>query len=289
MKTQKLVLGIMISFLIVSCSKDEVVDSNKALTATEAKVDTEIDGIADDVSTVIDDQFEIQRAISGRPSGEEARSGFDNAVQTHLPSCVTITTVVTATTWTRTVDFGTVGCQMPNGNILKGKIIISGSIHFNQSSHIISYTFLNFYHNNKLIQGNKTVVRTMIETNAVPYAHPLVNMSLNLSVTYPNGNVHTRVGVRTREFIGGFLTPLVSHDNVFSVTGNWTTTSPNGTHTTTIIIPLIVKMSCPHIVKGAIQMVRNNNTAVLDYGNGECDNQATLTINGITTTITLGN
>ena len=53
-------------------------------------------------------------------------------------------------------------------------------------------------------------------------------------------------------------------------------------------------MSCmavnkPLLVQGVISIVRNTNTATLDYGDGNCDTIATFTINGVSYTIIIGN
>jgi hypothetical protein len=82
---------------------------------------------------------------------------------------------------------------------------------------------------------------------------------------------------------------MIWQDNIFSITGSWTTTFATGTRTSTIMQPLRIRMNCPHIVRGIIEVVRNNNTATIDFGDGTCDNLATVTINGVTTIITLGN
>jgi len=49
----------------------------------------------------------------------------------------------------------------------------------------------------------------------------------------------------------------------------------------------VIKNSCRWIVEGTIEMVSNSKTTVLDYGMGECDNQATITVNGNINDITL--
>jgi hypothetical protein len=51
--------------------------------------------------------------------------------------------------------------------------------------------------------------------------------------------------------------------------------------------PLLKKMSCRWIVSGTIEMQAGENLVILDYGDGECDNIATITVNGETTEITL--
>jgi hypothetical protein len=124
--------------------------------------------------------------------------------------------------------------------------------------------------------------------------HPIVTMTIDMTVTFPNGDVYTRVGTRTREIIEGYSTAPWG-DNIYQITGNWTTTRPNGsTRTATITTPLRIRMSCvlqqkPVTVKGIIAFVSGTNTASIDYGNGDCDTTAVLTINGVSNTITIGN
>jgi len=277
MKIKNLVLGLTLSMIILSCSKDETNSSSTEL--KDAQVSAKIDVITEDISKIVEDQFSLQvNPLAGKSN---------QPVETSLPDCATVSIALTATTWTRTIVFDE--CEMPNGNVLDGTIIVSGNTNFDAPSHTISYSFVDFHHNNVLIEGNRTVIRTFQSTAALAQPHPVANMSIDMTLTFPNGNVYTRVGNRVREMIEGFDTPLVWMDNIFSITGSWTTTFPAGTATSTITMPLRVRVNCPFIVRGVVTTVRNENTAILNYGNGECDNQATLTVNGTTTTITLGN
>ena len=154
------------------------------------------------------------------------------------------------------------------------------------------YEFINFYHNAIKIDGTKTFKRVM---SATVGGHPVVTMNMDLNATFPNGNVYHRVGTRVREIIEGMSTPFVLADNVYKITGSWTTTFPNTTlQTSEITTPLHVKMSCinenkPLLVSGIISITRNNRFATIDYGDGTCDNLAIFTINGVPYQITLGN
>lgn len=277
MKIKNLVLGVTLSMFILSCSKDESNSTSTEL--SDAKVSAKIDMATEDVAKIAEDQF----ALQANP-GAGKNSDFQTQA---LPPCATVDIQLTATTWTRTVTFD--NCTLPNGNVIDGTIIVSGSLNFDTPSHTISYSFVDFHHNNILIEGNRTIVRSFQSTATLAAAHPVANMSIDMTLTFPNGNVYHREGNRVREMIEGFDTPMVWADNVFSISGSWTTTFPAGTRTSTITTPLRVEADCPHIVSGVVTTVGTNNTATLDYGNGDCDNQATLTINGTTTTITLGN
>ena len=54
-----------------------------------------------------------------------------------------------------------------------------------------------------------------------------------------------------------------------------------------IVDPLIKKFTCHWIVQGTVRLARDRRPAVLDYGNGECDNLAIIYINGVPHIITL--
>lgn len=276
MKIKTLVLGTALAMFVLSCSQD---DSNNPSGLNEAKVSSKIDMATEDIAKIVEDQYSLQ----ANPGAGRTTQDFNQ--ENTLPSCATVTVTLTETTWTRTVTFD--NCTLPNGNVLDGTVIASGSLNFDTPSYTINYSFVDFHHNNILIEGNKTVVRTVQSTAALATAHPVATMAIDLTATFPNGNSYHRVGNRVREMIEGFGTPLLWADNVFLITGNWTTAFPNGTQSSTITTPLRVEVGCPHIVSGEISIVRNDTTAILNYGNGDCDNQATLTINGNTVTIIL--
>lgn len=272
------------AIVISSCTKDNETSSNSALTSTEISTNAKIDAASNDVADIIDDQFFQQN-----PTGKSTTN-----VNSILPTCASVTVALTPSTWTRTIDFGTTGCPMPNGAVLRGKIIISGSIVTNQMQYVMSYTFENFYHNNTLIQGNRTVTRSFQSTSYSSVVHPVHVMDINMTITSPTGEVYTRVGSRTRECVEGFDTNMIWNDNIYVITGSWATTFPNGNvHTNTISTtnPIRVRMNCDYkIVRGTVTIVKNTHTAVLDYGEGTCDNIATIAIDGgLAVPFTFGN
>lgn len=292
MKTKILVCGIMISLFVVSCSKKDSTEDGK-FTSEEIAMNAKMDIANEDVQQLAETEFDA--TIANGSNAKMAESA--QSTQSLLPACAVITRVpafgilpTVGQLVTKTINFGITGCPMPNGNVLKGKIIISFIFNPTAITHTITYQFDGFYHNAIKFNGNKTFTRTLTAATANAAPHPIVTMDINMTATFPNGNMATRVGTRTREIIEGFTTAIPT-DNIWRITGAWTTTFQNTTtQTCTITTPLIVKFTCPFVVKGVVTFVRNSNTAVLDYGNGDCDNQATIAINGGTpVAITLGN
>jgi hypothetical protein len=293
MKTKLLMFTLILSLAIISCTKDSEPDENTAvITAAEASVNARIDIANDDVSDVVEEQEASTYANTTSGKMESANSTLAICASiTRIPAPGTA--ITPGTLVTKTIDFGTAGCTLQNGNTLKGKIIITFTYQPDATEHTITYTFENFYHNNIKFEGTKTFTRTMTVATPNSPSHPVVVMHMDMTATL-NGNTYTRIGQRTREIIEGYGTASWT-DNVYRVIGHWTTTFPNTTlQTSTITTPLIVKMSCiavnkPLIVKGIITFERNNHLATLDYGNGDCDNIAVFTINGNSYNISIGN
>jgi hypothetical protein len=285
MKKKILLFGMVLSLMTISCSKDKD-DVATNMTSEEASANAKVDAASDDVANIVDD-------LSSNAAYGEIAGRSTAATAQYLPGCATVSTTQSTTnnitTYTRTVVFDANGCTMQNGNILKGTIIITFVPNPNAATHTVTYTFVNFYHNAIKLEGNKTFTRTMTPgTNS----HPIVTMNMDMTATFPNGNVYTRVGTRIREIIAGYG-DTEWQNNVYQITGNWSTTFPNGTtRYSTITSPLIIKLApgCNHhFVQGIISFVQNDNTATLDYGDGTCDAIAIFTINGVAHTITLGN
>ncbi|WP_396211608.1 hypothetical protein [Flavobacterium sp.] len=287
MKTTQFILGLALVFTFYSCNIDDK-EEKGTITSEEMQVNAKIDIASDDVSNIVEEQLTLDDGIVGR--------GTTSATQ-FLPACAVVTRVpetgvpAVGQNIVKTINFGTSGCEMPNGNVLKGVIIITIPYLPNATTHTITYQFVNFYHNAIKFDGTRTFSRTM---SAAVDGHPIVTMNMDFNATFPNGNVYTRVGTRVREIIEGMNTPFILADNIYKITGSWTTTFPNTTvQTSTITTPLNVKMSCisvnkPLLVSGVITITRNNNVATLDYGDGTCDNLAIFTLNGVAYSITFG-
>lgn len=293
-KITKFLFPILVLVAFFACEKENETTTD-TFTADDALVSAKIDIASDDISNIADQLFDNNDGspISYRGVNND-NSVFSNcAIITRVPAFGTV--ITPGTQVTKTIDFGTTGCTLNNENIVKGKIIISFVYQPTAVSHTVTYTFDNFYHNNIKFVGTKTFTRSLTAATATAAPHPIVVMLLDMTITMPNGDVYTRVGTRTRELVEGFDTPIVFADNIYKITGNWTTTHPNGTvQTATVTTPLRARMSClvvnkPLLVLGVITFVKNGVTATLDYGNGVCDNTAVFTINGTSYTIIIGN
>ena len=263
--SKKVVTTVMVlGLLFTSCSQDESADSDsQSQDYSEIVLSSEVDDASAALDDIALDVYNVQE------SSETSRT---SDTFTNLPDCVTITVVVQQAYREVTLDFGTEGCLV-HGNLLNGKIILSWERNPEAQQVYITKTLEDFYFNAKNILGNKTILKQLSNDNGNPqYTH-----TLDLTVIWPNGAQASSEGTKIREWIEGQGNGVWS-DNVFEITGNWTTTFVNGnTHSYAVDIPLRREVVCYYFVSGSVNVERTNFSGVLDYGDGDSDNQATFT------------
>jgi hypothetical protein len=291
MKTHKMIALVSLSVLLfMGCQNQEDLaqDQESAISNEEVISDIEMDNIVDDVSTITEDQFGVQQSLTNKNT---------TPYKSMLPDCVKITTELSNGSWIKTVDFGTTGCTLANGNVLKGKIIISFANDFTSKEIVMTHKLDGFYHNETKIEGTQTTTRTLKSTALLVAIHPVNTLTLKLQITSKEGKVYERIGTRVREMVEGFSTVGNWEDNVFLVWGYSQSKLSNGTTYNTKVDanPLRFVAACklPFPTKGTANHSKTNADNVivieskLDFGNGDCDKIATITIKGITKEITL--
>jgi hypothetical protein len=85
----------------------------------------------------------------------------------------------------------------------------------------------------------------------------------------------------------GAATPFIYTDDVYYITGSTSVTnSTTGLTKFEALTPLVNKLDCAYILAGRVKITLGVTAAIVDFGNGNCDNQGTLEINGIIIPIT---
>ncbi len=253
---------IIVAFAFVSCSEEDSVETDEQnVDITEVKLASEIDIVGESISDIIIDTYEIQER-------NELNRAENN--QMNLPDCVSITILIEQDFREITLDFGTDGCMI-NGHLLRGQIVLSYSRNIEAQEILINYALEDFYFDEIQVLGSRTLLRQLSNDNG----NPQFTHSLDLTVIWPNGAQASREGLIIREWVEGFGSGVFT-DNVYEVTGNWTTTFVNGNmHSYEVLIPLRREVVCYYFVSGSVDMQRPNFGGIFDYGSGECDNQAT--------------
>lgn len=261
----KVVIATMIFGLLFTACTDLGSDNQEP--ETTGYVELVLSTDADNAIAVMDDiAFDVYN------EQESNETGRLNSSYSNLPDCVTITLVAEQNSRELTLDFGTEGCLV-HGNELKGIMILSWERDPEAQEVLITQTLENFYFNEKNILGGKTILRELSNENENPQA----THTIDYTIIWPNGAEASRGGVVVREWVEGFGSG-VWNDNVFEITGYWTTNFVNGnTHNYEVIIPLRREVICYYFVSGSVDIEWPNVSGVLDYGDGPCDNLATFT------------
>lgn len=263
---KKGVLGLMVLGLtFTSCSKDETTETeNQVQDTSEVERSAEIDQIDNVLGDLVIDAYE------GQELSETGRTTYNG----DIPDCVTITVVVQQNYRQVTLDFGTEGCLV-RGHLLKGQIVFDYTRDPEAQQIAINYNLVDFYFDAKNIIASRSILKELSNDNG----NPQFTHDLSITVIWPNGLQASREGTRIREWIEGFGSGVFS-DNVFEITGDWEATFVNGnTHTYEVIVPLRREVICYYFVSGSFDVQRTNFGGVFDFGDGDCDNQATFTFN----------
>ena len=272
MKRQKLTFGIialaLFGLVLTSCNESDTIQeelSTEEIDLKAAETEAEIDKVSDESSAIIEEAYLM----------EEFPITKSNVTDRYLPDCVTITVVIVQNMKTVTLDFGE-GCELRNGNFVSGKIIMTYERDPEAASKMITYSFEGFYFNRKNVEGGGSILRDRSNENGNPQS----TKTFDVTVTWPDGLFASKIGEKVREMIEGQSTTAWG-DNVFLITGNWTFTRRNGNVLSAKIIKeLRRELACKFLVSGTIELSKNLDTAILDYGDGECDDLATVSVNG---------
>lgn len=161
-------------------------------------------------------------------------------------------------------DFGLTDQVCNDSVIRKGKV--TAKYYFKPSKKQldrIRYTTTDYYRNRIGVKGTKLVVFKDLNTVTITVK--------DAKILKPNGSVVTWSSERTRENI--------SPGN-FKITGySFGTNASNKPYKLTILNPLLVSYGCSYIQKGSVKLERTGKKdAVIEYGDGACDDKAKLTV-----------
>jgi len=298
----------LLALTMVACKKEKSntqdpaeqyeITTSKLSSESDAEAEVVYDGVFDDVMGASDEVGVYGSGIFGREYGlDTAQRCFTVRVDrpnAPLPFPVIIT-----------VTFPQSGCMGPDGRVRRGQIktVYTNRLMIPGAESVT--TFLN-YSVDSVTVGGTYRIKNIVDPVQIMIFPPQYNHKWLVTVVggrlgYPNGSLVEWNSTKTIEQIEGSHTPIL-RDDVFKITGHANGASVRvilGSSTSVIAWsseitePLIRKNTCRWIVKGKIRTVRRNlsNTspwvAILDFGDGRCDNLATLNVNGRIRIITL--
>ncbi len=271
---KKLFFGlVVVSMALMACNQDEDLAQTIVEQTVASEDMTNAQNLAIDAEEQVDEQLEL---LENELQGSNASS---------RNACVEITV---EQPWgifpnTVTLDFGD-GCTGPKGRTRTGKIIVVISDTLKNTGATRTLTFDEFFIDEVNIEGQKILTNQGLNNEEQPY----FTRQTQIQINYPNGTSASWNSNYTVTQTGGLDAP-VFYDNVYEITGSSSGVNRNDVpFTTTINQALVKEIGCPWIVSGVIILTVNDKDRSIDYGEGACDNKATITFaNGNTKQIIL--
>lgn len=259
--------------MFTACKRDKIKDNTDSTEDTQyAEDQARMDQAFDDAGNIADE------------AGTMGNVALKGAVA--LGGCATVTRDTVSVPHTITIDFGTTNCTCLDGRVRRGQIIVSYNGKYKDSGYVHTISFNSYYVNDNRVLGTKTVQNMGHNSSG----HSYYNITINgMMIRNATGDTASHTSNRVRTWITGENTPQRSDDS-YSITGNGTLTKANGkSFSMSITSPLIVAINCKWIKQGTISITPQgaSSARLLDFGSGNCDDQATITVGAHSKTITL--
>jgi hypothetical protein len=241
--------------------------------------------VTDDTSTITNDDNAAENAfydmkVAADSAGTEAKTKLKSLTK---DSCVAVE-VISYDAATKTgkveLDFGTTNCPCKDGKQRRGKIEVEYKGDKKVVGTQVIYTPNQYFVNDFGVAGKKTV------TYSAPYTWTI--KVENGVVTKPDGKTITWSSNRVRTMVSGTSTPE-PNDDAYEVSGTSSGKNSAGNdYSFETETPLLFSYGCQYITSGKLKIKRSGKKdAVVDYGDGTCDDKGTVTVGTWTKDITL--
>jgi hypothetical protein len=178
------------------------------------------------------------------------------------------------------VDFGTTDCVCKDSKTRRGKITIDYTGALGATGSEVVYTPEKYFVNSYGVSGIKSIKIIDKLTHSIKVE--------NGKITKPDGGVITWKSDRVRKMVAGDDTPLFLLDDAYEIEGTSSGINSAGkTYAFATKTPLLKSLGCQWIKSGKLEIQREGKKdAIIDYGNGICDDKATLNVGTWTKEIT---
>lgn len=296
MKTQILILITLISFTMFSCqnfsglenssstSSDDVVVKSAEIASSDILTESIADELGYEAEFLASSEH-LLRELAKFHKGKHLLEGHRGSryMDGYSPE-ITIDTAETGYPVVITIDYGD-STILKNGRTITGLVTIdiSADRHTDGATRTITYT--NCVIDSVTVDGVDTEVFNGDSTTT-----RTITSSSEITFVLADGTVIDRTGNYVRNWVAGLDTPLEHDDDVIETTGSsQASTSTGNVWAREITEPLVRMGDCRHHVSGIVQFSQNGSVlATLNYGDGECDNLAVLTVDGEDVEIELG-
>lgn len=285
---KKVLLSLAVIAALSACDKNDQLIEDMPLADIELKSTTEsvvtteasLDDLAEAAEYEVDlftGTDEAMTTIAAEQDGIELKAGGEGHMSRYRDrykwgKCPDIHIVKEEGGWPRTItlNYGE-STELENGRVISGIIEIYQTASRRVNGATRTVTFKEFSVDAVGIAGTSTKTFKKDEFK--------VDIVRDLTFTLEDGTTIHRDAVRVRTWTQGMDTPLDHTDDIFEITGSVTCVdSDENEYSRLITTPLIKKGGCRYIVAGEVTLSKNGvDFATINYGDGECDNMATMT------------
>ena len=262
---------VSLTFVFTSCKKDQ----NTVNETSSSSDDALAERIYDNVSNIADEAYSEK---SGTLKSTDVRRLF-------LGDCVEISLDTVSVPHALIIDFGTENCLCNDGRYRRGKIIVSFTGRYRHPGTVITHGFDDYYVDDNKVEGTKVVTNMGFNADSNMYYQIEV---VGVIFKANDGGTVSWTSSLIREWVEGLRT-FTLWDDVYLISGTSSGIRADGqTWQRVTLTPLRKELGCRHFVSGTLEITPGERPIrILDYGTGECDNIATLLVNGVVYTIYL--
>ncbi len=244
--TKRLMALCFLSMLVFSCSKDaeNPLEVNGTITETEVKTVLDIDQVSGVTDQLVNEIFQAG----------------DSAKNLNLTDCYQAD--YTDTGFKVTFE----NCSVDNSENLNGTISAVYEIGMNTSNVVV--TFTNLMVGDIAINGTRAFSFSSENTENITF-----NITSDLVITMADGAVIKEKGNK----VVGILFDGSFENGVITLDGQWTVEADGNTYVVEVTSLLETPFGCTYVSKGSMTLAKNGLQVSVDFGDGTCDDMATLT------------
>ena len=270
MKRVRIIAATLIAFSFIACNEEDLNEESIDAQVTEADISSEqsADATYEEIDDIVEEGILIApdngRSEMGR--GESLRC----AEVSHDEENKIIEIVFDGT------------CEGAGGHVKSGKVIITCNDRRYIPGSFRSVTFEDFFFDDVQVEGTRTI------TNISESIESAIVFNIKTEggkLTFPDGTFISREADHTRTWERA-TSPL---NDVVRLIGNASGVRRDGVaYTSDITTELVFQASCIASgtaripVSGVKELNWNDNSLIVDFGDGTCDNLASFTLNGVT-------
>jgi len=269
--------------LVCSCKDEERLTASDTQDISEEALTDSYFQDTDDMAGVAIESPDDDTYSGGRKNGSIV-------IQDDRFKCAGIVVSIDATgniehpTGVITVDFGIAGCTDTRGNVRKGKLKFAYDGRRFQPGSKVVMTPENYSINEIKLEGVRTSTNVQGSTSDAPKFRVVLE---NGKATFPDGSFAERESDITWEWIRA-VNPADDHlliDQVSTANG---TTRGGRSYTVSVVEDLKYKRFCGIAVDGIKKyVIDGEKEIVINYGNGTCDKNVIISVNGVTRDLTV--